>query len=443
MKKLWLIALFFNVTSFCFAKNPFSFATGQSVSCNYVNLQSFQTKDSWNFGIAISSDNLFKKSKIIIKSGNLSVSGSISRLNNPCFSSSISPFSIIQTKTSKIEANFSGSNSFSKPISYFMEYIYSDKKKIFNQFYFNFLFIPKDSISFSTNLDFKFTKNISVSVLFASGLFIYKNLSSSSWYLDKNYYKNGIQSASLFQSEIKINNLKALFSMNLYETPFGKFEPTYKIESNYNINHWIFNLGVFYCPNDLISSAQKNISSQLQLKTGINYSFIKIDSQKNSPSPVLFKIGTNIYSKIQEQSEIKIKPGFSITKNTNNFICNAGIIFFINKGLYIQENKISSLKTKIDSISFSISDSFFINSVKIKLGTNINFENDKNNLSEKLIASMSFNIKKTSSLLGTISFSTQFFQTDLKYQKNENNINFSIKYKWNWLCLSGKISYSF
>ena len=61
MKKLWLIAFFFNLSLLSYTKESFSFVSGEKFSSDYFKFQSYQTNDAWNFGAFVYPERLGKK----------------------------------------------------------------------------------------------------------------------------------------------------------------------------------------------------------------------------------------------------------------------------------------------------------------------------------------------------------------------------------------------
>ena len=81
----------------------------------FAELRSANRPEKFNLGLLFSSVSLYKKLPVEIKAGNLSASGSLSRLNSPELSNGTSPFSNGIISVSGLSASLPSYSTFSKP----------------------------------------------------------------------------------------------------------------------------------------------------------------------------------------------------------------------------------------------------------------------------------------------------------------------------------------
>ena len=446
MKKLWLIAFFFNLSLLSYTKESFSFVSGEKFSSDYFKFQSYQTNDAWNFGAFVSSAALFPNFALSLSLGNLTAGGTISRLNNPAFSSSLSPYSLPSCKATLPVISFAGSSSFTKPVSYFMEAKVFNSKKT-TLFKTNIFYDPENVTGTAGLLfDYSPSKKTNLAVSFTTGLFKYQGYKSDSWFMENKYFSQGIMSASNIQASIKIKDYNSLFTLNLYNSPYGNLDFNLKTENTIKINHLVLNLNLFYSPEKSITSAAKFINPQLQIKTGVQYSLLKGIKKRGGPKPLLIKTGFNAYAKFEETGTYKISTGLTFTSEKNNLTLSSNFSF--------QDNPLpDQFPLKLVNLSLSLKDSFYIEKILIKLGTSFSYDFLSKESLEKisLSAFYDFNnlIYKGKTKNKDINFSLdsgvsfEFTQKDFNYKKDEKDLYLTLKFRWKWINLYTKVCYLF
>ena len=126
MRKIWLIAFLFNISMFVLAaeessSSPLPLYLQKNAKVNFsvktellrATVHLMHEKVSWGTSFTFSG----AANKLSIESGNIVLQGSVSNLNNPSLSSTISPFSMANISSLGIISDFENSDSFSKPFS--------------------------------------------------------------------------------------------------------------------------------------------------------------------------------------------------------------------------------------------------------------------------------------------------------------------------------------
>jgi hypothetical protein len=447
MKKIWLIAFYFNLSLVLYTKEAFSFVTSEKLQTDYFTLGFYESKDKWSFGAFLSSGNLFKNFSFSAAGGNLSLSGSASKLNNPSLSSSITPFSSPDTKAQNLSISFS-SSSFSKPLSYFLEASYirqiekivpgrtkkRKKEKDSLSFKTNIFYSPDDKIlSSSAYFDYSSHKKISYSLSLTSSLTGYERYKEDSWFMEKRYYGPGTMFSLGMQNRFKIKNLNSLLTINYYKSPLQTDDFTFSFENTFLINHLNLNLSLFYVPYDLITSSQKKISEGFQIKSGFQYSFLKGIKKRGEVSPLLIKSGLNIYFKKDDFYYAKASSGLSFTGEKNNLV--------ISTTLIMEEDK--KHEFDLSSLTLSIKDSFIIGKIKINFGGTVNYDFFDSLMTEKISLSFNLNLKNKLTFNLNSGFSLKLTQKDFSYKKDEKEFYLSCKAAWKYINLTGKISFNY
>ena len=149
MRKIWLIAFLFNISMFVLAaeessSSPLPLYLQENAKVNFsvktellrATVHLMHEKVSWGTSFTFSG----AANKLTIESGNIVLQGSVSNLNNPSLSSTISPFSMANISSLGIISDFENSDSFSKPLSFYTQYSFTNKNK--NRFYISGFYTP-------------------------------------------------------------------------------------------------------------------------------------------------------------------------------------------------------------------------------------------------------------------------------------------------------------
>ena len=263
-----------------------------------------------NYGISLTTQKLLPLFPITIKAGNLSQTGSISRLNSPSLSSSLSAFSSAFTNAQTLQASLPSYSSFSKAQGYFLQAGFAPKKiiRIFDlsSFYDDQNFIC------CANLKFSPFKKVDFSLCTTGGIFDYQKKRSDSWFLTEDFYNKGQHLCFNNQLCVSSNKFSSLFIVSTYETPFCELANTWRSENVIKFRHFTFNLSGFYNPNELvITSSDKKLYPLLQIKSGAKYQFIM--GQK---APVICASVFNLLADInlnETEHTLKSAFGFKLT----------------------------------------------------------------------------------------------------------------------------------
>lgn len=351
----FLVCLVFTKVEFLNADSNFSVGTKISTPVFQAKF-SFQDQ-KYNFGFAAFNDSICKQFPFSLKVGMISAGGSLSKLNNPTISAGTSPFSTGITETSGLNASLPGITSFSKPVSTFFQVGFINKK---NPFTCNLscFYSPEEKVSvFSEYISYKVLKNrLSFSNSVTVGLFPYSNNSSSSWTVNSPYYSEGEHLCSLLQFSLKYLNVISTFSMGIYETPFGKFEKTYRTDFKLPVNHFTFCFTGFYNPNNnLITSSDKNINDCFQIKTGILYKTI-LPYKK----PLFLTYGINLYLNADTsgyENPFRINSGLQILSSLTSISLSGSAKFLIDT------TNLSSPSLNVDELSFQLKNTWYIKKI--------------------------------------------------------------------------------
>lgn len=292
-------------------------AVQEKLQLPFLELTSAQNFESWNFGACLFSGTYLKHFPCQLKAGNLTAGGSMSKLNNPLLSSTVSPFSTAGTSVSAITASLPGISTYSKPESLFAEAAYLNKKSVFSEFRMNCFFNSKtERPVFSVKSSVSPWKKVTFSASVTGGYFSYEENSPSTWFAASNpYYHKGNHICLNYQYSVKVPHFVSMFSTSAYEMPSGKLKNVYRTENKISTGHFTFSFSALYNPEEkLLTSNEISLPACFQtkasiqstfpagkhfplfLKTGIGtfYSFRLSDSD----SPLKFTAGSQLFSSI-------------------------------------------------------------------------------------------------------------------------------------------------
>lgn len=373
MKKIWLIALFFNTLFAAFGEADFkeqlsnNFLYYGTVTLPFVKAAYVGKADKQAFNILASTQNTFDSFCIKTQAGNLAAAGALSKLNNPLLSASSSPFSTAQTTVNGITVSSPGTSSLSKPLSYFLQLDFSGKQKkpftlkgLANLIYIQnkanyFSFSDKDSFAFSSLLKAAANKKSSFSLSTALGLFPYKENYSSSWfsksYFD-NFYYEGKHYCQNVQGNLSLGSFNTLLSASVFESPFGTYDWTFRNENKFSRNNLNLSLSQFYSPTQVFTSSQKVSGNLYQAKTSVQYSFISLLNEKL----FITKTAAGLYySNKADEKDIKASVGIKCSYQKTSGYLTGTISFSPEENIFSSLNIQTKISTSGKKIKTSLS----------------------------------------------------------------------------------------
>lgn len=384
----------------------------------------YQEKTNINFGMSIGTQNLLDFMELSFKTGNLRYSGGISRLKTPALSSSISPFSAVNTNTTSLSVNLPSYSSFNKPVSFSTEINLLKLK-----FYINTLFNPDEEI-YAFSLNKKFAKQ-GIQICLNSGNFGYEEHTFQSWFSDiPQYFSLGRHWCTNGQISFSLKNFSSLNTFSLFESPYKNLAVTYRSENKIKTKNLTLNVNGAYIPERIFTASQENISPCLQFKTGGFYKY-RIPVSK----PLFLKTGINTYTKIDLEKDnnifnfttglqfVSLFSIFTVTANINSEIENNKNeinLNFTNYTLKLQESLSFKKLNPVISLRFSYKPSE---------------EKEKSTFSSNYSIQLNyFNIQKISfitsfsQVFSDIKFTKESFTASLKLNLSRKNIAYSLKF---------------
>ena len=351
MKHIWLIAFLFNMALCTWAQET---SVTAKLSLPIVEARASIKNDLWNYGVAVTTQNLLPLFPVTFMAGNLSQGGSISRLNSPALSSSVSAFGGASVKAMGLQATMPAVKSFTKPQSYFVQAGFAPKKVIssfdVSSFY------NGDTFTYSSSLKLSPFKKVDFSFCTTGGIFDYQKKKSDSWFLTEDFYNAGEHLC--FNNQICVNtkSFSSLFIVGTYGTPFGDFLNTWRSENVFKFKHVTLSLSGFYNGNDLvITSSDKKINPLLQVKTGGKYQFIG-----GGRWPVICATGMNLLANINlADTDHTVKSAFGVKLTAANL--TSQLSANINASVKNQEN---NLLVNFSGGSVQTTNSFYIKQLK-------------------------------------------------------------------------------
>ena len=323
---------------------------------------------------------------IVIKAGKLSLGGGLSKLNSPVLSSSVSPFSNASTSVNGITGTLAASSGISKSNSLFLQYnfplphIGNKIKKIQTA-----AIIDRNCYGASFYADWALANKIRLSTASVFGIFELEEKIPATWYLNK-AIEQYFHTDKIYSQNFQFNFTSRIYSGNLifnfYNSPFGEINFALKNENKISLNKTTINFGEFYCHEDLLTSSQKKVEAQLQLKSGIQHKFIICLPVNHQIIPIFIKSGINnyFYYDLYQKTILKTSAGISFTANNYSEIITGAVTINFPEISYI------NLQSKFN---------FLIKNSKNSLTTTVNFTSSQNqmewNTYEKFSLSSSIN----------------------------------------------------
>jgi len=484
MKKIWLIALVFNgcflfenLKMYSSEKNLFSKYSGISflISANLskadeVSLSPllygikgslpfaegvfYQKGEDFNYGLAFFTKYYIPKLKLTLKLGELNSSGALSKLNSPALSSNINAFSSAINSVNAIKASLPSSSSFNKSPSLFLEYEYTNNEKVIQKFKTNIFCLPlveneEEKITFCKDfnqllfsasflLKLKLLKNKSLSSSYAAGIFPLKENTKSSWFFTEEKEKYFHQQ-NIFCQNLQLAYTSPVFSscniFSFYQSPFGAMDFSARTENRIKLKKIAINLAAFFTPDELITASQKALSSQLQLKLGFHYNFIRGFDFKENPIPLFINCGINSYI-CKENKSLLLKNALGIRCSSDYFILSLSGI--INLSYDNQEAARKPLKVKDWSIQTK--ETLLLKDFKPDLSQELSITantNKTSDISQKYKLSWIF--PKNPSFSGSTSFS--FIRNNKETKKRNFSISAAAQFSIKKIKCSAKFSF--
>lgn len=233
----------------------------------------------WNYGLDLCSQKLIPNFQINFKCGNLSATESLSKLNSPALSSTVSPFfSTSKLKAKSLDISLPQYNSFSSAQSYALQTIFKQDSLI-NQAGLNLFYNSSDQnqkgiLTLNAFIKIKALKKSEINFSSTGGIYPYKKKNLTSWFTDESYYAQGQHFCMNNQFSFAAENFSSLFIMSSYRSPFATLLNTWRTENLFKTDNFTFKLDCFYNPNDeIITSSDKKINPLLQIDGGGQYRF--------------------------------------------------------------------------------------------------------------------------------------------------------------------------
>ena len=406
MKHIWLIAFLF-MGSLCVWAQKISFRTdydyykdefvnSAKLSLPFVEARGSVKNDQWNYGLAATTQKLLPLFPVTFMAGNFSQSGSISRLNSPALSTSVSAFGGSSVKAQGLQASMPAVKTFTKPQTYFLQ-VGVSPKKIINSFDVSG-FYNGQAFTYSSSLKFSPLKKVDFSICTTGGIFDYQKKKSDSWFLTEDFYNAGEHLCFNNQVCINTKSFSSLFIVGTYGTPFGVFLNTWRSENIFKFKHVTLNLSGFYNGNDLvITSSDKKINPLLQVKTGGKYQFIGIGKW-----PVICATGMNLLANINlADTEHTVKSAFGVKLIASNL--TSQLSANINASVKNQEN---NLLVDFSGGSVQTTNSFYIKQLKTTASGKFTFTPNTKKTSWTFTEKAGLNFEYAS-LKGAISFANK------------------------------------
>lgn len=411
-------------------------ALQEKILLPFAELRSSQNFEKANWGAAIFTPQKFRNFPFQFKAGNLTPGGGFSKLNNPLLSSTLSPFSIAKTDVSTITAGLPGISSYTKPISYFAELGYINRKKVFSQTKANCFFNPEDKFpAFSAMQSVKLWKNVIITAAGSAGYFTYEENTFNSWFTTSDfYYHEGKHFCMMPQLSLSVPHFNTLFSCATYESPFGKLHSTYKTENKITAGRYSLNISLFYNENKgIITANETRLKPQVQTKLGLQAKYAV-----GKKRPVFLKVGLSGYTAtnlLQSEKEDKFKLAAG-TKVQSPLYCFA-FSTLANFTISMAENQ---PQTNFDSTSFLFSNSWYFKKITPGMTAGVTFSPD--NKKHSLTTSEKFGLSAAFFKNPKITAATNFTFTQKDGRSTKQSNTTSVSASWRVKCLSfmGKIS---
>ena len=341
MKNIQLIAFLFGLGLFGVAPGIFAqtkMTNSTKIIIPYCELRSSLLTDfskgkvdfeklKWNYGIEFSTHDLFPKLKIILRTGNLTGSGSLPQYN-----------------------------SFSAPQSYFGEINWTSNK-IVKKLSINALYKSNNKNASGTFTSTALMKlkpfnKATLTFLSTAGVYPYDKRKITNWFNEEKFYHEGRHVCFTNQISFAGSGSSTAFIVNTYQSPFGDFLNTWQTKNTLKLKDFTFDFDAFYNANDeVLTNADKKIKPLLQLDFGGQYKFFT-----GTKNPYAITAGIN------SQADINLAQKNHTMKTQGNFYYSGGAAKgFLKTGLNFKlTNEVDGIKTDFSGGSIESSNSFYI-----------------------------------------------------------------------------------
>ena len=315
MKKLWLIAFLFNIISLTGFAELKETTASCKITLPFLELKGavknpFE-KPGWNYGLMFTSKPFTPLFPVTFKAGNLSAGGSLSHLNSPELSGTLSAFSGTTLKLKDLDVSLPSDTSFPKPNALFVQAATGNKKVWGN----TSLFYDKTSLTTSLSVNtvpFSLPQKLTFGINLTGGIYTYKSNTRSTWFNEQGFYHAGGHICAGTQLYISYGKNSTLFTINTYESPHGIYQNTYRTETVLNFKEVSFNLSAFINKNEgIITSSGKTLEPVLQFNGGG-----QLKKTIQAKKKLTLTTGINLQADINLNSDIhsaKTALGFKLT----------------------------------------------------------------------------------------------------------------------------------
>ena len=382
-------------------------------------------QNNYNFGVSGFTEKILPMFPCSAKVGNLSESGSLSRLKSFLLSGGNSPFSVDFAGASSIYSNLPSFSSFTKPISTFVQIGYSSKSSkrksdcfSLNEVRINGFYTPQSkNIAASTYASSSFFQNkIKISASFTAGDFFYQENESSSWFLSDFYFPDGRHFCSLSQMTAEILHYKISFSQGLYENAFGNYSSVFRLDNLFSVKNSSLTFSCYFNPNSkfqkVLSSSQTLLQDVIQLKSTFTHKFMAKKS--------FIKIGILAYTKMGLSDNFalgKLSFGAQIT----NPLFSVNFYFYGNSNFL---RNFDSVTAELEDIGFNFSNKWYFSvlSPAFSASSTFSFSDNYNKVNSSSKISLKLAFLKNPKVYSDASYSFSTKNSNLSSQ----NMQFSI-----------------
>ena len=281
----------------------------------------------WNYGLEFSTQKLFPKLKIILRTGNLTGTGSLPQYN-----------------------------SFSAPQSYFGEINWTSntivKKLSINALYKSNNENVHDTFTSTALIKLKPFNKATLTFSSTAGVYPYDKRKITSWFNEEKFYHEGRLVCFTNQISLAESGSSTAFIVNTYQSPFGDFLNTWQTKNTLKLKDFTFDFNAFYNANDeVLTNADKKIKPLLQLDFEGQYKFYT-----ETKNPYAITAGIN------SQTDINLAEKNHTMKTQGNIYYSGGAAKgFLKTGLNFKlTNEIDGIKTDFSGGAIDISNSFYI-----------------------------------------------------------------------------------
>ena len=409
MKNIRLIAfLFILVPGTVFCNELKETTASAKVTLPFIELKAavkdpFNKKNfKYNYGLLLTSKPFTPNFQLILKAGTLSAGGSLSTLNSPELSQTVSAFPGGSLHLKELQVSLPSDTSFSKPQSISLQGTWGSKKLGGSAG----IFYDKTSLTNSITINCSPVNKLKLGLNLTGGIYPYKKAGINTWFSTQPFYSQGTHLGAANSFFISYDKNSTLFTVCTYESPFGKYQNTWRLENVFQLKAFTFNLNTFYNQNKMIiTSSGKTLDPVFQLECGGQYKHKKITAGINTLADI------NLNS---DSHTSKTALGFKLNGKAFSTSLTSGINLNIKK----QTDGIN-----IDFSSGNIKAAFgcAIKDVRPSLSAGFTFEPDKKNSRWNYSEKFGLNVEYASPWSVVISSGNTLTLT----QKKQNKIEFT------------------